>query len=53
MYASSGAGELREVLVRQQWNFSPSGTTEEVEALQAGSGGRDGNGVADRSGPQP
>ena len=30
VYASSGAGELREV-VRQQWNFSPSGTTEEVE----------------------
>jgi hypothetical protein len=30
VYASSGSGELREV-VRQQWNFSPSGTTEEVE----------------------
>jgi hypothetical protein len=29
VYAVSGA-ELREVL-RQQWNFSPSGTTEEVE----------------------
>jgi hypothetical protein len=29
VYASSG-GELREVL-RQQWNFSPSGTTEEAE----------------------
>ncbi len=29
VYASSGA-ELREVL-RQQWNFSPSGTTEEFE----------------------
>jgi hypothetical protein len=29
IYASSGA-ELREV-VRQQWNFSPHGTTEEVE----------------------
>jgi hypothetical protein len=30
VYASSGCAELREV-VRQQWNFSPSGTTEEVE----------------------
>ena len=30
VYASSGTGELREV-VRQQWNFSPSGTTEEIE----------------------
>jgi hypothetical protein len=29
IYAGSGA-ELREV-VRQQWNFSPHGTTEEVE----------------------
>ena len=29
VYASSGT-ELREVL-RQQWNFSPSGTTEETE----------------------
>ena len=30
VYASSGGAELREV-VRQQWNFSPSGTTEEIE----------------------
>lgn len=31
IYAGTGAGEALREVVRQQWNFSPNGTTEELE----------------------